>query len=34
MSYQRTFNADYGNALSGVVNIVTRDGGEKIAKTK
>jgi outer membrane receptor for ferrienterochelin and colicin len=26
-----TFNAEYGNALSGVVNIVTRDGGEKIA---
>lgn len=24
-----TFNAEYGNALSGVVNIVTRDGGEK-----
>ncbi len=23
-----TFNAEYGNALSGVVNIVTRDGGE------
>jgi outer membrane receptor for ferrienterochelin and colicin len=26
-----TFNAEYGNALSGVVNIVTRDGGEKFA---
>jgi len=25
-----TFNAEYGNALSGVVNIVTRDGGEKL----
>lgn len=25
-----TFNAEYGNALSGVVNIVTRDGGEKV----
>ncbi len=25
-----TFNAEYGNALSGVVNIVTRDGGENI----
>ncbi|MCB9250121.1 MAG: TonB-dependent receptor [Ignavibacteriales bacterium] len=24
-----TFNAEYGNALSGVVNIVTRDGGDK-----
>jgi outer membrane receptor protein involved in Fe transport len=24
-----TFNAEYGNALSGVVNIVTREGGEK-----
>jgi len=24
-----TFNAEYGNALSGVVNIVTRDGGVK-----
>jgi outer membrane receptor for ferrienterochelin and colicin len=24
-----TFNAEYGNALSGIVNIVTRDGGEK-----
>jgi outer membrane receptor for ferrienterochelin and colicin len=23
-----TFNAEYGNALSGIVNIVTRDGGE------
>jgi outer membrane receptor for ferrienterochelin and colicin len=23
-----TFNAEYGNAMSGVVNIVTRDGGE------
>lgn len=26
-----TFNAEYGNALSGVVNIVTRDGDEKFA---
>lgn len=26
-----TFNAEYGNALSGVINIVTRDGGEKLA---
>lgn len=26
-----TFNAEYGNALSGVVNIVTRDGGDKFA---
>ncbi len=26
-----TFNAEYGNALSGVVNIITRDGGEKLA---
>ncbi|MBZ0201125.1 MAG: TonB-dependent receptor [Ignavibacteriaceae bacterium] len=26
-----TFNAEYGNALSGVVNIVTRDGGEKFS---
>jgi outer membrane receptor for ferrienterochelin and colicin len=25
-----TFNAEYGNALSGVVNIVTRDGSDKI----
>ncbi|HSW56427.1 MAG TPA: carboxypeptidase-like regulatory domain-containing protein [Ignavibacteriaceae bacterium] len=24
-----TFNAEYGNALSGVVNIVTRDGGDR-----
>ncbi len=24
-----TFNAEYGNAMSGVVNIVTREGGEK-----
>jgi len=24
-----TFNAEYGNALSGVVNIVTREGGKK-----
>ncbi len=24
-----TFNAEYGNALSGVVNIVTRDGGDE-----
>jgi outer membrane receptor for ferrienterochelin and colicin len=26
-----TFNAEYGNALSGVVNIVTRDGDENFA---
>lgn len=26
-----TFNAEYGNALSGVVNIVTRDGSDKIS---
>jgi outer membrane receptor for ferrienterochelin and colicin len=26
-----TFNAEYGNALSGVVNIVTRDGSDKLA---
>lgn len=26
-----TFNAEYGNALSGVVNIVTRDGADKLA---
>ena len=26
-----TFNAEYGDAMSGVVNIVTRDGGEKFA---
>jgi outer membrane receptor for ferrienterochelin and colicin len=26
-----TFNAEYGNAMSGVVNIVTREGGEKFA---
>ena len=26
-----TFNAEYGNALSGVVNIVTRDGDDKFA---
>jgi len=25
-----TFNAEYGNALSGVVNIVTRDGAEQL----
>lgn len=25
-----TFNAEYGNALSGIVNIVTREGGEKL----
>ncbi|TFH00510.1 MAG: TonB-dependent receptor, partial [Calditrichales bacterium] len=25
-----TFNAEYGNALSGIVNIVTREGGDKI----
>lgn len=24
-----TFNAEYGNAMSGIVNIVTKDGGEK-----
>lgn len=24
-----TFNAEYGNALSGIVNIVTRDGGDQ-----
>ncbi len=26
-----TFNAEYGNAMSGVVNIVTKDGGEKFS---
>ncbi len=26
-----TFNAEYGNALSGVVNIVTRDGADKLS---
>ncbi len=26
-----TFNAEYGNSLSGVVNIVTRDGGDKFS---
>ena len=26
-----TFNAEYGNALSGVVNIITRDGSDKIS---
>ncbi len=26
-----TFNAEYGNALSGVVNIVTRDGADKFS---
>ncbi len=26
-----TFNAEYGNALSGVVNIVTRDGGDNFS---
>lgn len=26
-----TFNAEYGNALSGIVNIVTRDGGDNHA---
>ncbi len=26
-----TFNAEYGNALSGVVNIVTKEGGSKFA---
>jgi len=25
-----TFNAEYGNAMSGVVNVVTKEGGEKI----
>ena len=25
-----TFNAEYGNAMSGVVNIITKDGGDKI----
>ena len=25
-----TFNAEYGNALSGIVNIVTRDGADKL----
>jgi len=24
-----TFNAEYGQAMSGLVNIVTKDGGEK-----
>ena len=24
-----TFNAEYGRAMSGVVNVVTRDGGSK-----
>ena len=28
-----TFNAEYGQAMSGVVNIVTRDGGDKYAGT-
>jgi hypothetical protein len=26
-----TFNAEYGNAMSGVINIVTKTGGEKLA---
>ena len=26
-----TFNAEYGNAMSAVVNIVTKDGGDKLA---
>lgn len=26
-----TFNAEYGNAMSGVVNIVTREGGERLS---
>jgi len=26
-----TFNAEYGNAMSGVVNIVTRDGSDKLS---
>lgn len=26
-----TFNAEYGNALSGIVNIVTRDGSDKFS---
>lgn len=26
-----TFNAEYGNALSGIVNIVTREGGDKLS---
>jgi outer membrane receptor for ferrienterochelin and colicin len=26
-----TFNAEYGNAMSGIVNIVTRDGGDRYA---
>lgn len=25
-----TFNAEYGNAMSGIINVVTKDGGEKI----
>ncbi|MFV1980352.1 MAG: TonB-dependent receptor plug domain-containing protein, partial [Rhodothermia bacterium] len=25
-----TFNAEYGRAMSGVINVVTRDGGEKL----
>lgn len=28
-----TFSAEYGNALSGVINYVTKDGGEKISAT-
>ena len=28
-----TFNAEYGNAMSGVVNIVTKEGGNKLAGT-
>lgn len=26
-----TFNAEYGNSMSGIVNIVTRDGGDKFS---
>lgn len=26
-----TFNAEYGNAMSGIVNIVTKEGGQKIS---
>jgi len=28
-----TFNAEYGNAMSGIVNIVTKEGGEKLEGT-
>lgn len=28
-----TFNAEYGNSLSGVVNIVTREGGSKLSSS-